>query len=139
MQYWLAKSEPYKYPWSTFVADGVTHWDGVRNYLARNNMMAMKLGDQVLYYHSNEGKEIVGVAEVVREHYADPTDAENAGWVVVDVSPKFALPKPVTLATIKADALLKGMELVRLMRLSVVAVRAEEFDLILRLGEVEAQ
>ncbi len=135
MNYWLVKSEPFKYSWDQFVKDKKTFWDGVRNYGARNNMRAMKKGDQVLFYHSNEGLAIVGIAEIVKEAYQDPT-TEDTNWVVVELKPVKALPKPVTLADIKADASLATMELVRLSRLSVSAVTAEEFKKVLRMGGV---
>ena len=92
MAYWLVKSEPFKYSWDQFVKDGQTFWDGVRNYAARNNLKAMKKGDQVLFYHSNEGLEIVGIAKVAKEHYQDPTTDEDA-WVVVDLKPLRKLKK----------------------------------------------
>jgi predicted RNA-binding protein with PUA-like domain len=133
MNYWLVKSEPEKYSWEKFNKDGRTFWDGVRNYAARNNMRAMKEGDLVFFYHSNEGKEIVGIAKVVKEAYQDPTTTDP-NWVVVELSPVESLKKPVTLAQIKADPALKGIELVRLGRLSVCAIKREEFDHILALG-----
>jgi len=133
MNYWLVKSEPEKYSWDKFVADGRTFWDGVRNYAARNNMRAMQLGDLVLFYHSNEGKEVVGIAKVVKEAYQDPT-TEDTNWVVVELSPVEKLKAPVTLATIKADANLKDIELVRLGRLSVASIKPYEFDRVLELS-----
>lgn len=135
MNYWLVKSEPFKYSWEQFVADGKTMWDGVRNYAARNNLRAMKTGDQVLFYHSNEGLEIVGIAEVITEAYQDPT-TEDANWVVVDLKPLKAMPQPVTLATIKAHPELQEMDLVRLSRLSVGMVKPQEFKILLQLGGV---
>ena len=99
MNYWLVKSEPYKYSWAQFIKDGKTFWDGVRNYGARNNLRAMKKGDHVLFYHSNEGLAIVGIAEVLREAYQDPTTTD-ANWVAVDLKPKKTLENPVTLAQI---------------------------------------
>ena len=129
MAYWLIKSEPFKYSWDQFVKDGVTFWDGVRNYGARNNLRSMKKGDLLLLYHSNEGMEIVGIAKVVKEHYQDPTTEEDA-WLVVDVKPVKKLKKPVSLATIKADPRLKEMALVRLGRLSVQPVTDEEWDIV---------
>lgn len=131
-RYWLIKSEPFKYSWDRFVADGKTVWDGVRNYTARNNLRAMKRGDLALFYHSNEGKEIVGIARVVRTAYADPTTKED--WSAVDFAPHQALACPVSLATIKADSKLSKMEMIRQSRLSVVPVERAEFDRILRLG-----
>ncbi len=132
--YWLVKSEPSKYSWDELVKDGSTYWDGVRNSQARNNLAAMKLGDPVLYYHSNEGKEVVGVARVKKESYADPT-TDDERWVVVDFAPVVAFKEPVTLATIKADPKLQEMQLVRRSRLSVVPVTSAEFSHILRLGK----
>jgi predicted RNA-binding protein with PUA-like domain len=137
MNYWLIKSEPFKYSWDQFVKDKKTFWDGVRNYAARNNLKAMKKGDLLFFYHSNEGLDIVGIAKVVKEHYQDPTTDETA-WVVVDVAPHKALKKSVSLAQIKADPLLKHMQLVRLSRLSVSAVTEDEFLKICDLGGVSA-
>ena len=134
MQYWLVKSEPFKYSWDQFVADKETFWDGVRNYLARNNMRAMKKGDLVLFYHSNEGMEVVGVAKVSKEHYPDPT-AEDDTWSVVNLKPVKKLKNPVTLATIKSEPRLAQIQLLRLNRLSVTALTANEFDVILQLSE----
>lgn len=132
-KHWLAKSEPFKYSWDEFVKDGSTYWDGVRNAQARNNLAAMKKGDYVLYYHSNEGKEVVGVAKVTREAYQDPT-TDDERWVVVDLAPVKALPEPVTLAAIKADAKLSEMALVKQSRLSVSPVDKRSFDRIVKLG-----
>lgn len=133
MNHFLVKSEPFKYSWDKFVADGRTFWDGVRNYQARNNLKAMKEGDLVLFYHSNEGKEVVGIAKVVREFYQDPT-TEDPNWVVVELSPVQTLKKTVTLEQIKKDDRLKDISLVRQGRLSVIELKAEEFDRILELG-----
>lgn len=133
MNYWLVKSEPFKYSWEQFVRDGRTFWDGVRNYTARNNLRAMKKGDRVLFYHSNEGLAVIGIAEVVKEAYQDPTTTDNA-WVVVDLKPVAAMPKPVTLAQIKAEPSLENMDLVRLSRLSVGAVKEQEFKKVLTMG-----
>lgn len=133
MQYFLVKSEPFKYSWEKFNEDGRTFWDGVRNYQARNNLKLMKEGDLVLYYHSNEGKEVVGIAKVVKEAYQDPT-TDDANWVVVDLAPVEALKKPVTLEQIKADEQLKDISLVRQGRLSVMCLKPEEFDRIIALG-----
>ena len=132
MQYWLIKSEPFKYSWDKFVADKSTFWDGVRNYQARNNMRAMQVGDLCLYYHSNEGKEIVGIAEVIKEHYQDPTTDDNK-WVVVDVKPVRALKNNVTLAQMKSDARLEQMSLIRQMRLSVGPVTEDEFNIVMEM------
>lgn len=133
MNYWLVKSEPFKYSWEQFVKDKKTHWDGVRNYAARNNLKAMAKGDHVLFYHSNEGLAIVGIAEVVKTAYQDPT-TEDPNWVVVDLKPLKPIPNPVTLADIKATPALKDMDLVRLSRLSVGAVKPEEYKLIMKMG-----
>ena len=136
MNYWLVKSEPFKYSWDQFVKDKKTFWDGVRNYAARNNMKEMKKGDQIFWYHSNEGLAIVGIAEVVKEHYQDPT-TDDPNWVVVDLKPVKALPNPVTLAQLKADGRFNDMDLLRLGRLSVGRVRETEFKDILELGGVK--
>ena len=130
MAYWLIKSEPFKYSWDQFVADKVTFWDGVRNYGARNNLKAMKKGDLAFFYHSNEGLEIVGIAEVEKEFYQDPTTEENA-WVVVDFKPYKKLKKTVTLAAVKAMPALANMALIRLGRLSVQPVLEEEWEIIM--------
>lgn len=132
-KYWLVKSEPFKYSWEKFNEDGRTFWDGVRNYQARNNLREMRAGDLVLFYHSNEGKHVVGVAKVVKESYQDPT-TDDANWVVVDLVPVEALKNPVTLEQIKAEESLKDISLVRQGRLSVMPLKAEEFDKILEMG-----
>ena len=134
--YWLVKSEPYKYSWDDLVKDGSTYWDGVRNYMARNNLQAMKLGDPVLYYHSNEGKEVVGVAQVTKESYPDPT-TDDERWVVVDLKPVVPLKQAVTLAQIKADAKLPTIALVKYGRLSVAPITPAEFRYILKLGKTK--
>ena len=133
MNYWLVKSEPFKYSWDQLVKDKKTFWDGVRNYAARNNLRAMKKGDQVFFYHSNEGLAIVGIAEIVKEAYQDPT-TDDPNWVVVELKPVKALPNPVTLADIKADKSLSEMQLVRLGRLSVSAVTPDEYKKVLKMG-----
>ncbi|MBK1438789.1 EVE domain-containing protein [Parapedobacter sp. ISTM3] len=133
MNYFLVKSEPFKYSWQQFLKDKQTFWDGVRNYQARNSLQAMKTGDLVLFYHSNEGKEVVGIAKVVKEYYQDPTTTDER-WVVVDLAPVETLKKPVTLETIKADPLLQNIALVRQGRLSVMPLTREEFDRIVALG-----
>ncbi|MGE7776058.1 MULTISPECIES: EVE domain-containing protein [Chitinophaga] len=133
MQYWLVKSEPFKYSWDQFVKDKQTFWDGVRNYAARNNLRSMKKGDQVLWYHSNEGLEIVGIAKVVKESYQDPTTPDPA-WLAVDLAPVKKLKKPVTLAQIKAEKSLANMDLIRLGRLSVGTVKPEEFEKIMEMA-----
>lgn len=135
MNYWLVKSEPFKYSWAQFTKDGKTFWDGVRNYGARNNLRAMKKGDHVFFYHSNEGLAIIGIAEVVREAYQDPTTIDS-NWVAVDLKPIQAMPKPVTLAQIKAEPSLHDMDLVRLSRLSVGTVKVREYKKILTMGNV---
>jgi len=136
MSHWLIKSEPVKYSWDQFVQDKQTFWDGVRNYQARNNLKAMKKGDEVFFYHSNEGLEIVGIAKVVKEAYQDPT-TDDTNWVVVDFKPVKKLKKPVTLATIKSDIRLEKIALIRLSRLSVCPITDEEWDIILELGETK--
>lgn len=136
MNYWLVKSEPFKYSWEQFLKDKKTFWDGVRNYGARNNLKAMKKGDRVLFYHSNEGLAIVGVAEVAKEAYQDPTTID-ANWVAVDLKPVMSMPSPVTLAQIKAESTLQDMDLVRLSRLSVGTVKEKEYKKVLRMGGVK--
>jgi predicted RNA-binding protein with PUA-like domain len=133
MNHWLVKSEPFKYSWEKFNNDGRTFWDGVRNFQARNNLKAMAEGDLVLFYHSNEGKEIVGIAKVLKPAYQDPT-TDDKNWVVVDLAPVEALKRPVTLEEIKADSRLKDIGLVKQGRLSVMSLKAEEFDRILELA-----
>lgn len=134
MNYWLVKSEPFKFSWDTFVTKGGDMWDGVRNYAARNNLMAMKTGDLVFFYHSNEGLEIVGLAKVTKEHYPDPT-TDDPRWVVVDLVPVKKLKKTVSLATIKADPVLQEMAIVRQSRLSVSPVTPTEFDRVMDLAD----
>lgn len=133
MAYWLVKSEPFKYSWDQFEKDKQTFWDGVRNYAARNNLKGMKKGDQVLWYHSNEGLEIVGVAKVVKEFYQDPTTEEDA-WVVVDLKPYKKLKKPVSLAQVKGEKRLADMALVRLGRLSVQPVTDKEWAVVMEMA-----
>jgi predicted RNA-binding protein with PUA-like domain len=133
MNYWLVKSEPFKYSWARFNEDKRTFWDGVRNYQARNNLKGMKEGDLVLFYHSNEGMCVVGIAKVVREFYQDPT-TDDTNWVVVDLAPVETLKNAVTLSQIKGDEYLKDISLVRQGRLSVMPLKAAEFDRILELG-----
>ncbi|MES2479281.1 MAG: EVE domain-containing protein [Bacteroidota bacterium] len=132
-QYWLVKSEPFKYSWDDFVKEGQTMWNGVRNYAARNNMRAMSVGDQVLFYHSNEGLCVVGIAEVVTTAYQDPT-TEDTNWCVVDLKPVKKLKNPVTLKDIKEDPELEGISLVRLGRLSVHSITPQEFKHIVKKG-----
>ena len=130
MNYWLMKSEPDAYSWDDLVAQKIGMWDGVRNYAARLNLMAMEKGDKAFFYHSNIGKEIVGIVEIHKEHYRDPTD-DTGKWVVVEVKPLKKLKKSVTLAQIKAEESLKNMDLLRLGRLSVGKVTEAEFQQIL--------
>lgn len=133
MAYWLVKSEPSVYGWEQLEKDKQTDWSGVRNYAARNHMKAMKKGDEVFFYHSNEGLEIVGIAKVAKEAYQDPT-TEEAAWVCVDIKPYKKLKKPVSLDTIKKEKRLKDMALVRLGRLSVQPVTDKEYDVVLELS-----
>lgn len=133
MAYWLVKSEPDAFSWAQQVAHGVEPWTGVRNHTAKNNLKAMRLGDRAFFYHSNVGKEIVGVVEVVRKAYPDPT-AEGGDWVCVDVRAVGPMPRPVTLAEMKADPALDGLLLIRQGRLSVVPVSAAHWAHICRLG-----
>lgn len=133
MKYWLVKSEPFKYSWEQFEKDKETFWDGVRNYQARNNLREMKKGDLVMWYHSNEGKEIVGIAKVSKEAYQDPT-TEDPNWVVVNLKPFKKLKKTITLEQIKADKNLQNIGLVRQGRLSVMSLTQYEFDYILELS-----
>jgi len=134
MNYWLVKSEPSKYSWDQFIKDKKTFWDGVRNYAARNNLRDMKKGDEIFYYHSNEGMEIVGIAMVVKEAYQDPTTTDK-NWLVVDLKPVKKLKKPVALAEIKAEPELENMELVKNSRLSVQKVTADEWKQVLKMSE----
>ncbi|HYG16563.1 MAG TPA: EVE domain-containing protein [Bacteroidia bacterium] len=131
--YWLVKSEPFKYSWEQFEKDGKTFWDGVRNFAARNNMKAMKKGDEVFFYHSNEGLAIVGIAKVDKEAYQDPS-TDDTNWVAVDLVPYKKLKNPVTLATMKAIPELAEMQLVRIGRLSVSAVTEDEYNKIMELS-----
>jgi predicted RNA-binding protein with PUA-like domain len=133
MAFWLVKSEPFKYSWDDFVNQQTGIWDGVRNYQARNNMMSMKTGDLVLFYHSNEGMEVVGVAKVSKEHYPDPT-TDDPRWVVVELQPVQKLDKTVTLKQMKTDERLSDLALIRQSRLSVTPIKPEEFDIIVGLG-----
>ena len=136
MNYWLIKSEPSVYSWDQFVAEGGTFWNGVRNYAARNNLRSMKKGDLAFWYHSNEGMEIVGIAKVVKESYQDPTTPDPA-WLVVDFKPLKKLKKPVGLAQMKADKRLADMDLVRLGRLSVGAVKEAEWKIVMEMAETK--
>jgi predicted RNA-binding protein with PUA-like domain len=134
---WLVKSEPSSYAWAQLVRDGRTVWDGVRNALARQHLAAMRRGDLVLYYHSNEGKQIVGIARVVREAYPDPT-ADDPQWLAVDLAPVRPFVEAVGLAAIKSDARLEGLALIRQSRLSVMPVSRKHFEQILKLGKTKA-
>jgi predicted RNA-binding protein with PUA-like domain len=136
MAHWLYKSEPFKWSWEMQVAAGAkgTFWDGVRNHSAKLNLLAMKKGDQGFFYHSNEGLEIVGIVEVIREAYPDPTVAAGEPWVVVDLRAVKPFPKPVTLAQVKATPALAGMSLVTSMRLSVQPVTAREWSVVCAMG-----
>lgn len=136
MNYWLVKTEPSTFSWDNLVRDKKTGWDGVRNFQARNNLKAMKKGDLVFFYHSTDEKSIVGIAKIIKENYPDPKDNE---WVAVEIAPVKKLKKPMPLAQIKADKRLTNMVLVKSSRLSVQPVKAEEFDLIVALSEVNDQ
>ena len=131
--YWLVKQEPEGYSWDTLVKEKKTAWTGVRNFQARNNLKGMKKGDSVLFYHSGEAKEVVGIAEVVREAYPDAT-ADEGDWVCVDIAPVKPLKKPVTLQTVKSDKRLADVALVRQSRLSVMPLEKAEYERIVELG-----
>ncbi|MBS7545366.1 EVE domain-containing protein [Ancylobacter oerskovii] len=135
MAHWLYKSEPFKWSWQNQLDAGAkgTHWDGVRNHLAKQQLLAMKLGDRGFFYHSNEGKEIVGIVEVIREAYPDPSDPTGK-FVMVDIKAVESLPKPVTLAAVKAEPRLSEMALMRFSRLSVQPVTDEEWDIVLSMA-----
>jgi predicted RNA-binding protein with PUA-like domain len=133
--YWLLKSEPFKYSWDALVRDKRTHWDGVRNHQAANNLKAMRNGDRAFFYHSNEGLEIVGICEIVRAWYPDPGD-ESGRFGMVDVKPLRKLPKPVTLQAIKAEKRLADLALVRQSRLSVVPVSEAHWRTLCQMGGV---
>lgn len=132
MAYWLVKSEPHTWSWDDQVKDGVTFWDGVRNYQARNNMKAMKIGDKAFFYHSGKERAIVGIVEVVKEFYPDPSD-ESGKFGMVDFKAVKALDTPVTLAQIKAEDSLEDIALVRQSRLSVMPIKEDEWKTILKL------
>jgi predicted RNA-binding protein with PUA-like domain len=132
--HWMVKQEPGAYSWDDFVHDGKTKWTGVRNFQARNNLKAMRKGDRVLFYHSVAGKEVVGIAEVTREAFADPTATDGGNWVCVELAPKRALRHPVTLDQIKAEPPLKNIPLLKQSRLSVLPLTKQEFDTILALA-----
>ena len=136
MAHWLYKSEPSSWSWARQLEAGAggTHWNGVRNHLAKQNLLAMRLGDQGFFYHSNEGKEIVGIVEVIREAYPDSTAEPGSPWVMVDIKAVAELPKPVTLAQVKAEPRLADMALVKSMRLSVQPVTEMEWDIVRAMG-----
>ena len=134
MNYWLVKSEPETYSWTMFVKDGKTAWTGVRNFAARLNLRAMKSGDRVFFYHSGEEKSVVGLARVEKEFYPDPT-ADEGDWSCVDLAAIKAVKKPVTLAQIKADKILREMTLVKQSRLSVSPLNQAQFERMLELAE----
>ncbi len=134
--HWLVKSEPDKYSWEQFVKDGSTYWDGVRNAQARNNLREMQKGDLALYYHSNEGKEVVGVAKITKTAYQDPT-TDDERWLVVDLVPVKPIEAPVTLKDIKSEKALAEIPLVTQSRLSVMPIDKKSFDRILRMGKTK--
>jgi predicted RNA-binding protein with PUA-like domain len=137
MAYWLVKSEPSTYSWDRLVKEGKTHWDGVRNHQAAANLKSMKAGDRVFFYHSNEGLAVVGIAEVAKTAYPDPSD-KTGKFVMVDLKPGMALKQPVTLAAIKAEPKLKDVALIRQSRLSVMPIDAAAWKLICKMGGVKA-
>ena len=137
-KYWMVKQEPETYSWDNFVKDGSTDWTGVRNYQARNNLKDMKIGDRVLFYHSGKGKEVVGLAEVIKSAYRDPTGDDDQ-WVAVDLKPVKALANPVQLAAIRYDKRLSQLPLIRQSQLSVMALTKEEFDVIVAMGNGKAR
>ena len=133
MNYWLVKSEPSVYSWDQFLSDGETCWSGVRNYAARIHLNGMKVGDQVMYYHSNDGMEIVGIAKVSRSAYQDPTTTDER-WVAVDIKPLRTLKEPVSLRVIKSEKKLENIALVRIGRLSVMPLTKDEYNIVLKLS-----
>ena len=133
-RYWLVKQEPSSYSWTDFVADGATNWTGVRNFQARNNLRAMRKGDAVLFYHSVTDKAAIGIAEVVREAYRDPT-AKEGDWSAVDIRPLKALNQPVSLEQIKTEPLLRNIPLLKNSRLSVQSLEKSAFELIIRMSK----
>jgi predicted RNA-binding protein with PUA-like domain len=137
MNYWLVKSEPQSYSWSTFVKDGQTAWTGVRNFAARNHLRAMKTGDRVFFYHSGEEKSVVGLAHVTKGFYPDAT-ADEGDWSAVDFVPEKLLVNPVTLAQVKTDKILKEMVLAKQPRLSVSPVTEAEFERLLQLAKTKS-
>ncbi|WP_338867857.1 EVE domain-containing protein [Spirosoma sp. SC4-14] len=139
MNYWLVKSEPDTYGWHHFLEQGRAIWDGVRNYQARNNLKAMQTGDQVLFYHSVTNPAVVGLARVIRESYQDPTVPADPRWVVVELEPVMAFEQPVSLSQIKAEPMLANMALIRQSRLSVMPVKPDEFELLLKMGQKSSE
>jgi predicted RNA-binding protein with PUA-like domain len=137
MAYWLLKSEPFKYSWDRLVQEGRTHWDGVRNHQAANNLKAMRVGDRAFFYHSNEGLAVVGVCEIAREAYPDPSD-EAGRFVMVDVTPVAPAARPVTLKEMREDPVLSEMALIRQSRLSVCPVTDEQWARVCELGGIAA-
>lgn len=135
MNYWLMKTEPNAYSWDDLVKDGQTFWDGVRNYAARNFMKEMKVGNQAFIYHSVKERNVIGVAEIIKEHYQDPTTDDDR-WVAVDIKPLYKLKNTVNLDQVKADDRLQEMALVRIGRLSVQPIKKEEFDIIVAMSEL---
>jgi predicted RNA-binding protein with PUA-like domain len=133
MKYWLVKSEPFKYSWNMMLKDKITYWDGVRNYQARNNLKSMKKGDFVMFYHSNEGKEIVGITKVVKEFYQDPTTNDDR-WVVVDLKVFKSLKRSISLQEIKGDNKLTDIGLIKQSRLSVMEISKQHYDHIIKLS-----
>jgi predicted RNA-binding protein with PUA-like domain len=138
MAYWLVKSEPEVYGWDQLIKDKQTRWDGIRNYAARNHLKAMKKGDELFFYHSNKGTEIVGIAVVVKEAYPDPT-SDDPAWFAIDIKPLKKMAKPVTLDQIKKEKKLAAMALVRIGRLSVQPVTGEEWQIIMKMGGMETK
>jgi len=132
--FWMVKQEPETYSWDDFVSDGKTDWSGVRNYQARNNLREMKAGDNVLFYHSGKQKAVVGIAEVLKAAYADPT-ADDDQWVAVDLKPVKQLEIPVQLAAIRYDKRLSALPLIRQSQLSVMPLTKDEFDAIVSMGK----
>jgi predicted RNA-binding protein with PUA-like domain len=137
MAYWLLKSEPAKYSWDQMVKDGRTHWDGVRNFQAANNLRAMKVGDRAFFYHSNEGKDIVGVVEIARTAYPDPGDPSGK-FVMVDIAPVLPVKQPVSLAEMKGVPELSSFSLLRQSRLSVCPVTDKEWAVICKMAGIPA-
>ena len=136
MAYWLIKSEPEVYSWDQLVKDKQTRWDGIRNYAARLHLRTMKKGDEIFYYHSNKGTEIIGIATVTKEAYPDPTSSDPA-WYAIDIKPLKKLTKPVSLEQIKKEKKLSVMSLVRISRLSVQPVTQDEWKIIMKMGGME--